>query len=372
MQYNEDKRIKINVPFLQDRIVLYIDSSIGTSHFYIEDHQDDILSKFKRAGYKFLFIPSLCSRLSHELIHYLYPGNKDILFVEDMYQRIQDLADLNDRTGFLYKLDGQTYFREIPEAPYDEIEAAVKDLVDFLNEQQEKERGRIRFRMGNDSGVRFRIMSTEDSMVSTEDSMVSTEEPFASIEGSVVYLEEPLVSTKKYLACPEEPLDPKTQRIIEAWEKIEREFGITIDDLDIILGYRVKLSHLHITTSGKIILSDLNGGKEVKMDDLTKALYFFYLHHPEGVALKELQTYENEILHHYMTITGRDDPKVIKNSIDTLLNPFSNNLNVSLSRIKKAFKDVVGDRVAKFYYVDGRYAEPRKVAIDRDLVIWDH
>lgn len=30
MQYNEDKRIKINVPFLQDRIVLYIDSSIGT------------------------------------------------------------------------------------------------------------------------------------------------------------------------------------------------------------------------------------------------------------------------------------------------------------------------------------------------------
>lgn len=365
MQNNEDKRIKINVPFLQDSIVLYIGSSIGTSHFYIEDHQDDILSKFKRAGYKFLFLPSLCSRLSHELIHYLYPGNKDILFVEDMYQRIQDLADLNDRTGFLYKLDGQTYFREIPEAPYDEIEAAVEDLVDFLNEQQEKERGRIRFRMGNDSGVRFRIMSTEDSIMSTE-------EPFASIEGSVVYLEEPLESTEKYLACPEEPLDPKTQRIIEAWEKIEREFGITIDDLDIILGYRVKLSHLHITTSGKIILADLNGGKEVKMDDLTKALYFFYLRHPEGVALKELQTYENEILHHYMTITGRDDPKVIKNSIDTLLNPFSNNLNVSLSRIKKAFKDVVGDRVAKFYYVDGRYAEPRKVAIDRDLVIWDH
>lgn len=48
MQYNEDKRIKINVPFLQDRIVLYIDSSIGTSHFYIEDHQDDILYKFKK------------------------------------------------------------------------------------------------------------------------------------------------------------------------------------------------------------------------------------------------------------------------------------------------------------------------------------
>lgn len=30
MQYNEDKRITINIPFLHDRIVLYIDSSIGT------------------------------------------------------------------------------------------------------------------------------------------------------------------------------------------------------------------------------------------------------------------------------------------------------------------------------------------------------
>ena len=37
-----------------------------------------------------------------------------------------------------------------------------------------------------------------------------------------------------------------------------------------------------------------------------------------------------------------------------------------------AFRDVVGDRIARFYYVDGRYGEPRKIALDRDLVIWDH
>jgi len=363
MQYNEDKRIKIIVPFLQDKTVLYVDSRIGTSHFYIEDYWDDILFKLDGVGYTFLFLPDLCSQLSPELLHYMFPGNKDILLVEDMYQRIQDLAGLNDKTGFLYKLGGKTYFRVIPESPNDEIEAAIEDFVDFLGEQQEEERDSIRFsitKKEEDSGLRFSKKSADIDFSRHLPEL--NEAPSIPYSGDIRFR----------ISGTEESLDPKVQRIIEAWEKIEREFGITIDDLDIILGYRVKLSRLNITTAGKIILTDLHGGEEVKMDDLTKALYFFYLRHPEGVALKELQTYEKEILHHYMTITGRDDPKVIKKSIDTLLNPFSNNLNVSISRIKKAFKDVVGDRIAKFYYVDGRYAEPRKVAIDRDLVIWDH
>ena len=73
-----------------------------------------------------------------------------------------------------------------------------------------------------------------------------------------------------------------------------------------------------------------------------------------------------------MSITGRDDVRVIRKSLHNHLDPFGNSLNVSISRIKKAFKDIVGDRIAKFYYVDGRYNEPRKVALDRDYVIWDH
>ena len=43
-----------------------------------------------------------------------------------------------------------------------------------------------------------------------------------------------------------------------------------------------------------------------------------------------------------------------------------------MSRIKKAFKDIVDDRIAQFYYIKGQAGEPRKIAIDRDLVIWEH
>ncbi len=73
-----------------------------------------------------------------------------------------------------------------------------------------------------------------------------------------------------------------------------------------------------------------------------------------------------------MSITGRDNPEQIRNSLHNHLNPYGNSINVSISRIKKAFKDIVGDRIAKFYYVDGRYGEIRKIALDRDLVLWEY
>ena len=170
----------------------------------------------------------------------------------------------------------------------------------------------------------------------------------------------------------EDSLDPRIQSIIEEWERLADKFGITIQDLEVILGYKVKLSRLYITTANRIYLADLEGQPEVKLDDLTKALYFFYLRHPQGAAFKELQSFEKEILHLYMGITGRDDLDGIRKSVAALVSPYSDGRNSCVSRIKKAFRDIVGDHIAKNYYIDGQYAGVRKVSIDRDLVIWEH
>ena len=185
-----------------------------------------------------------------------------------------------------------------------------------------------------------------------------------------------LERTDSYHSFPEiideELLDPKTQAIIDAWEEIEHKYGITLEDLDIILRYRIKLSRLIITTSNRIFLPDLEGNPEVKLDDLTKALYFFYLRNPKGAAFKELQDHENEIYRIYMGITGRDDIEGIRRSVSGLVAPYSTGRDSCVSRIKKAFRDIVGDRIAKYYYIDGRAGDTRKVCIDRDLVIWEH
>ncbi len=368
MGNNKDRQVKIDVPFLQDGTVMYVDSRIGTSHFYIEDVWEDLLERFRDIGYKFLFLPDLYDCLAPSLMNYMFPGREGYLFVENMYQHVQDLAGLDDKTGFLYKLDGKIFFRVIPESSEESIEAEIDDLIGFLRQARGFKKDAIRFRKAWPGTP---VWDFSEGKCYSEPGPPPLEDihPDLFEDDDVSICHECTLPFEEETA--EEP-DQRIQKIIKAWEKIEKEFGITIEDLDIILGYRVKLSRLNITTSGKIILSDWHGGEEVKMDDLTKALYFFYLRHPEGVALKELQTYDKEILDNYMAITGRDDMGVIRSSIDRLLDPYGNNLNVSISRIKKAFRDVVGDRIAKFYYVDGHYAGPRKVALDRDLVIWDH
>ena len=62
----------------------------------------------------------------------------------------------------------------------------------------------------------------------------------------------------------------------------------------------------------------------------------------------------------------------IEKSIDHLVNPLGNALNVAASRIKIAFRNVVSDRVARFYYINGGAREAKKVPLDRDLVLWDY
>lgn len=343
--FDQDLQVRLPASFLRGRTVLFVSGKDDAVNEFIRKAQAELADRFEDVGYHLLFIPELAYSLEQSLLSYMFPGVQGEPSVEGMYQHIQDIAKLKDQSGFLYKKDGKAHFRVVAE---ENVEAAVDEFIDFLDEAY----------MGAlvtaepESGIRFSRARSEKSY----DKVAS----------------ETLKSIRFPEASPEIPLDERTRKILAAWEEIERRFGISIDDLEIMLGYRVKLSHLNITTAGKIILTDWEGRPEVKMDDLTKAVYFFYLRHPEGCSLKELQDHEQEILRHYMSITGRDNVEEIHRSVHNLLDPYGNSLNVCISRIKKAFRDVVGDRVAKFYYVDGRYAEKRKIAIDRDLVIWSH
>ncbi len=374
MLYNEDKRIQISVPFLQDKTVLYVDSRTGTTHFYIEANRHDIAREFEAIGYKFLFLPELARNLFPDVLHYMLPGQDDILLADDMYNRIRNLASIGDNAGFLYKQDGQTYFRVLPELSDKDIETAVQSFIAYLHQEEFPKTGGTRFREKSSGGTRFRKkIESKDS----EDVLFRVEMDF-DMDGGIGLAEpEAIPETKESgirfsIRSREENLDPRTQSIIDEWESLSKRFGITIEDLQVILGYKVNLSRLYITTSNRIYLADLKDRPEVKLDDLTKALYFFYLKHPEGAAFKDLSNYEDEVLHIYMGITGRDDLVGIRKSVSSLVSPYSDGRNSCVSRIKKAFKDIVGDHIAKYYYIDGKYAETRSVSIDRDLVIWEH
>lgn len=339
---NQDKRVKMPVPFLKDSTVLFVDSREGEAHIFIEENKEDLRNRFFQEGFKFLYLPDLMENLSSRTLRYLYPGLTDTVLVEDLYQNLQNFTGLGDRSGFLYKQEGSIYFHTLPEAPGTRVKAAVDDFIASIRPKKEPQ---------YDDELRFSKRSIDEVTVFNDLDLSPSIEPEEQSE---------------------EPLDPRTQAIIDAWERIEKEFGITLEDLDVILNYRITLSRLTISTSNRIFMADLPGRPEVKLDDLTKTLYFFYLRHPAGAAFKDLMDFEDEVYRIYLGITGRDDLEGIRRTVAALVAPYSSGRDSCVSRIKKAFRDIVGDRIAKYYYIDGRAGGVRSVRLNRDLVIWEH
>ena len=331
-----------------------------------ESCRASVVDLFRSYGMRLVFLTDILKTLNPDLLRYMFPGEDGLVVEEEVCQRLVEAIGTGERPGFLYRQQGGVYFHAVTATDSGQVLDDIRDFVSaisvevavspipsvgsalFEEEPEEKASMRSERRICKERKEK-KARKSEEKGPSFIDMLFS----------------ENAAEREQIL------LDHRAQAVLDAWEKIEREFGITIEALELLLGYKVKLSKLNITTSSRMFLTDFDN-QEVKMDDLTKALYFFYLRHPEGSRLKELNEREDEILHIYSRITGRDDIQKIRDSVRKLLDPFENNLNVSMSRIKKAFKDVVNDRVARFYYVDGSYGEVRKVALDRDLVIWEH
>ena len=179
------------------------------------------------------------------------------------------------------------------------------------------------------------------------------------------------VSQKMVEVPDEEKLDPRTELILAEIRRLQEKYNVSIDELEAVIGYTVKLSPMRIMRSGKIFLQSFDN-IEVKMPNVAKALYFLYLRHPEGLRFKKIADHRDELAAIYGNLTGRDDMQEIEKSIDLLVDPFSNALNVNASRIKTAFRNAVNDRIARFYYINGSAGDIKKVPLDRDLVIWEY
>ena len=245
----------------------------------------------------------------------------------------------------------------------------------------------IRFRIHDSIKVAHRAEKTHDYL--SEDKKVSPSEdkqasPAKSreryshkfkLESSLLFETEEFPDDEFFPAAPaaesEFDLDPKTKALLDEIEAIKVKYGITIEELEAVLSYRVKLSHLRITRHKEIILDDFDH-REVKMDALTKSIFLLYLKHPEGIRYKELCDHRSELEEIYLSISGRSDMDIIRKSIDDLTDPItSNSINEKVSRAKKAFREVVDVRIARFYYIDGRQGAAKRIALDRSLVIWE-
>jgi hypothetical protein len=131
-----------------------------------------------------------------------------------------------------------------------------------------------------------------------------------------------------------------------------------------------KLSRIYIDKSYRIFLPDYNN-MEIEMTPLPKTLFFFMLKYPNGVMLKELYKHKQELLYIYGRISNRTDLDQMQNSIKDMTNATSNSINEKCSRIKEAFVSKIDDRIASSYYITGERQEPKRITLERSLVVFE-
>ena len=132
-----------------------------------------------------------------------------------------------------------------------------------------------------------------------------------------------------------------------------------------------KLSRLLITKDYRIILKDY-GDMEINMTPLPKALFLLYLRYPEGIMFSYLPDYREELLAIYKKLKGRFSNDVeLRKSVWDVTDPLGNSIHEKSSRIRAAFVSQFDERLARYYYVDGKRGELKKIALPRELVTYE-
>ena len=165
--------------------------------------------------------------------------------------------------------------------------------------------------------------------------------------------------------------EDKQKLLKEVKEKVQKlkEYGMSEKEITALFHTEQPLLKLFISKNYKIFLGDER--KEVHMEPLVKAVYLLFLKHPEGILFKHLPAYRQELTKIYSEVRpwGLSDRAL--RSIEDVTNPMLNSINEKCARIRGAFIGQFDDHLARHYYIDGLRGEAKKIALPRDLVVWE-
>lgn len=126
------------------------------------------------------------------------------------------------------------------------------------------------------------------------------------------------------------------------------------------------LKELYITRDYRILLPDY-GNVEIELEPKSKALYFLFLRHKEGLFRTDLSGLRDELIEIMMAILNTDEltsPK--KGAIDNLINKTkTKSFDDSCSIIKKEFLKVFEETTASYYYIYGEKEQRRGILLPR-------
>lgn len=147
-----------------------------------------------------------------------------------------------------------------------------------------------------------------------------------------------------------------------------RDRGVTESEIyNLLIDKRPKISRLIITPRKRLILSDY--GVEVKMEPLHKAVYILFLRHPEGIRIKEISDYQEELSDIYWSFKlTTEAKKKIQKSIENVTDPLNHSIHEKIARINGVFAKLLDPETARYYQIHGEKGEKKAIKLSSGMV----
>lgn len=262
-------------------------------------------------------------------------AEKDVLFVRYIGKADPTLFDYSERNAFEVYVDSASNAEEFLIKAFAFVET-LKDIRD----------SGIRFsisRRDNDNDIRFRRADS--------DTPKDVEPP-----------------------TPDEIFDEGLRKVAQETYSSLSHLIMSGYSIEVIEGWLKQLSapsHVVITKDYRIFLPDYNN-LEIKMTQLPKTVFLFFLWFDVRCAIYQLQDHRDEFLAIYRKLSIFDDPQAMEDSIDRLVSANGVSFMEKCAAVKKAFTTKMSDRQAKNYYVHGEQGYSKGIDLDRSLVTWEY
>lgn len=127
------------------------------------------------------------------------------------------------------------------------------------------------------------------------------------------------------------------------------------------------LSALEVSPTFSVYLTSYK--KEIKMHTFHKAIYIFFLRHPDGIYLKDISVFRDELYQIYRTLIRQDlSNSKIEERIERVLTLTNGILNQYISRISQAFRNNLSSDLAKKYVIAGKRKSIRRILLPQDMI----
>lgn len=274
-----------------------------------------------------------------------YEEISGVIKSDDIYSKVLESLGYfgNIRTGFLVLLTSSKigYVIEYADSDRENKDIPITDIINLLQKEQ------------------------KDSEINGFEEVVLLSECSFELELEIPYSRKPSSSKKLCDDKIEEDLDEDVLKKIISIEKKVKELKksgqlfLALPLLEKILKEKFNeislnsLSDIYIDSEYRILLPDFNN-LEVPLSHLTKVVYILFCNHPEGIDLRELPKYKEEIKNLYLSVSNRYDYDKITTSVDELLNLESKAIYTHISRIKSTFCKLMSENFAKHYIIEGK------------------